>query len=545
MRRLRSRLGGREPAAVHADPETADPLPHDDEQGEADLAPGLFVNPVAEGADPCVVRDGDRYLWCQSEGNIAISVWVSDRLHAFGRRHVVWRAPAKGPCSKEVWAPELVRLDGRWHIYFAASDGHNRNHLSYVLVAGTDDPVGPYDLHGPLETGDGTSGGNLWSIDLTVFEHPSGRFAVWSGWPTPREDLQHLYIARMTSPTSLAGPRVRIAEAGVYDWERVHETAGSRGLLEAPQVLAHGGRSFLVYSCAASWLPTYKLGMLELTGPDPLDPAAWLRFPAPVFCSSASTYGVGHGCFLTGGDGREWWHVFHAKVDPRDGWRRAVHVQPMTWAEDGTPVLGVALPSRQALKVPVGTPHLTRARATHWDFTGPDALAGFDYYGHHQFLAEQSTGIHLGVVPEVAVNAYRCGEKLVLRDGSYADLRLSADFRFLADHRAAGVLFRCTGPAVGYDAQRGYFAGIARDRDALVLGMTDGTRFRLLAETHIDTDLAATQVLTVTAAGPDIRVTSGAASLDVRDSSYTGGSVGLRVVDTPACFTALDVAPLD
>ncbi len=88
------------------------------------------------------------------------------------------------------------------------------------------------------------------------------------------------------------------------------------------------GRTFLVYSCAASWLPTYKLGMLELAGDDPLDAASWQKHPEPVFRSNGSTYGVGHSGFMTSPDGREWWHVYHAKMDPDPGWRRAIYTQP-------------------------------------------------------------------------------------------------------------------------------------------------------------------------------------------------------------------------
>lgn len=130
-------------------------------ESRGDLAPGLFVNPIAEGADPCVVRDGNRYLWCQAEGNVGLAIWVSDRLTTLGTKHVIWMADAEGPSSKEVWAPELVRLDGRWYIYFAASDGRNRNHRTFVLAADTNDPLGSWTLHGPLFTGD-AGGDNLW-----------------------------------------------------------------------------------------------------------------------------------------------------------------------------------------------------------------------------------------------------------------------------------------------------------------------------------------------------------------------------------------------
>ena len=73
-----------------------------------------FVNPVAEGADPWVSFHEGRYVWCFSEGNRGISVWLSDRLTSTGTRHVVWQVPESGPFSKEVWAPEMHRLDGKW-----------------------------------------------------------------------------------------------------------------------------------------------------------------------------------------------------------------------------------------------------------------------------------------------------------------------------------------------------------------------------------------------------------------------------------------------
>jgi GH43 family beta-xylosidase len=214
--------------------------------GETPLANGLFVNPVAEGADPFVVRDGDGYLWCQTDGDAGVAVRRSDRLTSLGEKHVVWRAPDSGPFSAQVWAPELIRLDGRWHIYFAASDGRNENHLAYVLVADSDDPLGSYSLHGPLNTGDGAGGtaDNAWAIDMTVLEHGGRRYAVWSGWPDARTKVQHLYIAEMGSPTSLAGRRVQLGSPYDFAWERIREDRPD-AVNEAPPPLVHGGRTFL------------------------------------------------------------------------------------------------------------------------------------------------------------------------------------------------------------------------------------------------------------------------------------------------------------
>ncbi len=553
LRRVRAAAGLllHGPAEPREEPDTPDLTteePADDaDESPGDLPSGYFVNPIAEGADPFVVRDGNRYLWCQSEGNVAIAIWESDRLTSLGRKHVVWRAPAEGPYSKEVWAPELIKLDGRWYIYFAADDGRNRNHRTYVLEAESDDPLGSYSLHGPLLTGEGADSArpDLWSIDMTVLEHQGQRYAVWSGWPAEREDLQHLYIAAMASPLELAGPRVMIAEPGVFVWERIMETPKSRGLVEGPQVLRQGDRTFLTYSCSSSWLPTYKVGLLELTGDNPLDPASWTRFPEPIFRSTDETYGVGHGGFVRSLDGSEWWHVFHAKVDRANGWRRSIHVQPMTWRPDGTPDLGTPLASKEVLAVPAATTISNHAEARSWDFTKPDALNDFDYYGHHQFVDEATDGLHLGGQPEAPVNAYRTGEKVVVRDGAYDDVELSATFKFLGGLRAAGVVFRVTGAALGFDAQRGYFAGLSLDRGALVLGKTDGKGFVQLAETRFLINESATHTITVRALGDLITVTSGEAVIQHHDGDYHCGSVGLRIVDTHVCFTGLSAKPLD
>src|SRR5690349_10862664 len=249
------------------------------------MADTHFVNPIAEGADPTVVRDGARYLWAQSEGNVGVAIWVSDRPTTLGTKHVVWWAPDRGPYSQEVWAPELFRFEDRWYVYVAASDGNSKHHLAYVLASDTSDPLGSYSVHGPLRTGYSVAESSepIWAIDMTVLEHGGRRYAIWSGWPDREQDLQALYIAPLASPTQLGADRVLLYQPGEREWEHIEESGAGRALAEAPQILQHGDRTFLVYSCAASWLPTYKMGLLELVGDDPLDADSWQALPDPLF----------------------------------------------------------------------------------------------------------------------------------------------------------------------------------------------------------------------------------------------------------------------
>lgn len=257
-----------------------------------------------------------------------------------GPPRAVWTAPETGPLSRELWAPEIHFIDGRFYIYFAADDGQNKNHRTYVLVSENDDPFSEYRVEGPLYTGDDPDGktNNRWAIDATVFERRGRRYLIWSGWEDDR-DVQYLYAAPMKSPTETAGPRVKLCDNADFLWERVEERLGTRGLNEGPEiVVAPNGRTFVSYSCGASWLPTYKVALLELVGDDPLDPAAWRKLDEPFLRSDENLFGVGHGSFVRDANGRTL-YFYHAKLDRSPGWDRAVYYRPVEFDADGLPRL--------------------------------------------------------------------------------------------------------------------------------------------------------------------------------------------------------------
>ncbi|MGY8653618.1 MAG: family 43 glycosylhydrolase [Verrucomicrobiia bacterium] len=511
---------------------------------EGALPAGQFVNPIAEGADPWVVRDPKlgRYLWCLSEGNRAIAIHAGRRLTALGPKTIVWSAPETGPVSREIWAPELHFLDGRWHIYFAASDGRNENHRSYVLRSETPNPLGKYELHGPLATGDGADGRspNVWAIDMTPLELDGKRYAIWSGWDAPGTDRQFLYIAPMKSATELAGPRVRLCSNDDFPWEFTENDGKGRGLNEGPQVVQNAGRTFVLFSCGASWLPTYRLGRLELTGRDPLDPSAWTKHKKPVFTGNVTTYGVGHSCIVETLRGSAWWHVFHAKRDRRPGWRRGIFAQPMHFSEDGAPILGQPVAPGRPLDLPYPEKSTVKFLSLNTRLRSVSDRHPFSYYGHHQFIKWRANGVHLGIAPDRPINAYRSGEKLALDGSVSVDLiaEVSIDFLGNAQARDAGILFRTTGLSVGYDAHRGYFAGVIPKTGLVILGKTNGRAWKEIARAKASIDSSQSQRLRVEAKGETIVVLlNGRKMIEASDSDYSTGTVGLRVVDTHAVFS--------
>ncbi len=514
---------------------------------DATRSVGLFVNPIAEGADPWVVQHDGKYVFCLSEANRAVALHISDGLTQFGRKQVVWDAPPGTMYSQEVWAPELHFLDNRWYVYFAADDGQNRNHRMWVLQSAGDDPLGPYTVHGPLYTGDepATGANNRWAIDGTVLQLKDQRYFVWSGWEDTRDE-QWLYIAPMKDPLTIGGKRVRLCPNDQYLWERVDEKPTGRGLNEAPEVLQHDGRTFIVYSCSGSWQPSYKLGLLELRrGGDPLKASDWIKQPRPAFQASGGTFGVGHASFVKSPDGQQDWLVYHAKLDRENDWRRAIFTQPFHWTADGLPDFGAPVAAAVPLPLPAGEVIRAIGGDRRWSLNQPADLTDFHYFGHHQLIEIADGRLHLGHLPQVEVNLYRSGEKVVVRGGHWQDFEASVRVTVIDGGRDAGLLFRCTLPGVGYDAQNGYFAGIIPNTRKVVLGSMDGQEWRELALVNANVREGQDYLLTVTARGPEIVVQlDGKEMVRVRDSQYAFGSVGLRVVNTHAAFADLQVHEL-
>lgn len=319
-----------------------------------------FTNPVADGADPWVIRWGASYYFCQASGNTGgngITVGRSETLTRPGDPVTVWTAPDSGWNRSQIWAPELHRIGGRWYIYYAAGRSgppfiHQR---SGVLQSVSDDPLGPYIDKGVLRTGsdpqDAT--GAVWAIDVTVSQINGKLYAAWSGWEenaATDKTSQHLYLAEMSNPWTISSQRVKISSPD-QPWER----GGPLDLNEGPQFLKGPGGVFIIYSTRESWTPQYRLGQLRLkdSSHTPLDPRNWEK-KGPVFQGTEQVLGTGHASFTTSPDGKEWWIFYHAKKTTKPGWARDLRLQPFTWNSDGSPNFGTPVPAGVPLNVPSG-----------------------------------------------------------------------------------------------------------------------------------------------------------------------------------------------
>lgn len=300
-----------------------------------------WTNPlIPQRADPHLSQVDGRYWFTASVPSFdAIELRAADSIAglALAEPVVVWRRHESGPMSWHVWAPELHRIDGRWFLYFAASERDDIWKLRmYVLECEGADPlqdrwVERGRIHTPIDS---------FALDATTFEHRGRRYLVWAQKDPAIEGNTNLYIAALANPWTLASAPVRLSQPDL-PWERI-------GFLvnEGPAVLRRPDKLVIAYSASATDA-NYCMGLLWAPADaDPLHASAWHKSPHPVFASANGQFGPGHNSFTTTPDGATDLLAYHARGyeriegDPLNDPNRHARVQAFGWGADGLPVFG-------------------------------------------------------------------------------------------------------------------------------------------------------------------------------------------------------------
>jgi GH43 family beta-xylosidase len=115
--------------------------------------------------------------------------------------------PSSGLYSRQLWAPKLHFIRGKWYIYFAADSGSNQSHRLWVLENPSSDPLqGEWIMKGKV-----SDPSDKWAINGTVFENRGRLYLVWSGLEGDANGVQILNIAELVNPWTVKGKRVRIS----------------------------------------------------------------------------------------------------------------------------------------------------------------------------------------------------------------------------------------------------------------------------------------------------------------------------------------------
>ena len=280
-------------------------------QRKADLGNGAFVNPVMAGdhPDPTVLRaGGDYYMTFSSfDSYPGLVLWHSRDL-------VNWQplGPTLFKPVGSVWAPDLVRHDGRFYIYFPARTPERGNSI-YVIHAGAiegpwSDPVDlklPHIDPGHIVGEDGKrylflSGGDYVRLSDDGLRADGDVKHVYDGWKYPQSwDVESF---------SQEGPKMMAREGWFY------------------MTLAEGGTAgpptgHMVVSARAR----------SIHGPwenAPHNPVARTKSRAEHWWSR------GHATPVEAADG-SWWMMHHGYENGFWTLGRQTLLTPIAWTKDG------------------------------------------------------------------------------------------------------------------------------------------------------------------------------------------------------------------
>ncbi|MGW6929186.1 family 43 glycosylhydrolase [Lentzea sp. NPDC054927] len=312
------------------------------------LAAGTFTNPIKRnGPDPWLQYYNGYYYLATTTWNSTITMRRSRTLAGLSSAAdtVLFTLSGRPNGCCNMWAPEFHLLNGRWYLYYVAGQNvpdYNPTQRLHVLESSGTDPMGPYTFKADL--------GSTWELDPSILQHNGKLYLMGSAI----DGTQSLTITPLSNPYTISGARRTISQPTLA-WERQ-----TGAVNEGAEPLYRNGRVMIVYSASACWGPDYKLGLLTLTGSDPLNRSHWTKSPNPVFQRNDGNgvFAPGHNGFFKSPDGTEDWIVYHANDSASGGcdMNRSTRAQKFTWNADGTPNFGTPVRLGVQLAAPSGEP---------------------------------------------------------------------------------------------------------------------------------------------------------------------------------------------
>lgn len=302
---------------------------------------------VEQRADPFVYKHTDGYYYFT--GSVpsydCIELRRAKALNELqeAKTFNIWQKHDFGPMSQHVWAPEIHYLDGKWYIYFAASEVDDIWKLRpYVLECKGQDPLNDEWIElGQMQAADVDNKTFIdFSLDGTVFENNGKRYFCWAEKTGGQFAASNLYLAEMESPIKLKTAQFMLTTPD-YDWERIGFWVN-----EGPAVIKNKGKIYITFSASATGA-CYCMGMMEADAEfDLLDRNSWKksRYPVLETDDDKKIFGPGHNSFTVAEDDKTPLCIYHARDydeivgDPLYDPNRHARVMIVKFDEKGKPI---------------------------------------------------------------------------------------------------------------------------------------------------------------------------------------------------------------
>ncbi|MDT0510098.1 family 43 glycosylhydrolase [Novosphingobium sp. MMS21-SN21R] len=295
-------------------------------QRRADLGNGTYLNPVLAGdhPDPSVLHDGDQYYKVSSsfEYYPGLLIWQSADL-------VNWTpiGPALQRPVGSVFAPDLVKHDGRYFIYFPALNipiaasspppGPRRPTIS-VMVVHADRIEGPWSEPADMDIFDGIDPGHAVGEDGKRYLFLNGGNRV----PISDDGL------------SRAGPTQKVYEG----WKIPADWVIEGFELEGPKMLRRGEWFYMFAAQGGTGGP--PTGHMVIVARSRSIHGPWENCPHNPIVRTVDPaepwWSRGHATPILG-PGGDWWLVYHGYENGFRTLGRQLLLEPFTWTADGWP----------------------------------------------------------------------------------------------------------------------------------------------------------------------------------------------------------------
>ena len=311
-----------------------------------------FTNPVFPGdhPDPSILRDGDDYYVVHSsfEYYPGLLIWHSTDL-------INWE-PVTNALNKyvgSVWAPDLAKYDGKYYIYFPASN------TNYVISA--DNIEGPWS--DPIEL-------KISMIDPGhVVDDEGNRYLYFSSGS---------YVPLTKDGLSVSGDVVH----SYPGWEIPREWSIECFCMEGPKLFKRGEYYYLTVAEGGTAGPATGHMVISARSKSPLGP--WENSPFNPIIRAQSTddqwWSVGHGTIFDDKEG-DWWMMFHGYEKEHYNMGRQTLLTPVEWTKDGW----FKIPEKIDIEKPITLP---RGTTSQQPFTLSDNFEGNSLNPQWRFFGE-------------------------------------------------------------------------------------------------------------------------------------------------------------
>ncbi len=284
-------------------------------QRQADLGNGTYLNPVLAGdhPDPSVLKDGDDYYLTLSSFDAypGLPIWHSrDLVNWQPLGHAITRNVGS------IWAPDIVKHEGRYFIYFPARVGGTEGNLRSNFVVWADAITGPWS--DPVDIG------------LGKYIDP--------GHAVGEDGKRYLFLS--------GGAYVQLADDGlsvtgspkhVYDgWKYPESWDVEAYAQEGPKINFRNGWYYMTTAVGGTAGP--PTGHMVITARSRSIHGPWVNAPHnPIMRTRSAAepwWSRGHATVIEGTDGR-WWMMYHGYEAGYWTLGRQALLEPIEWTDDG------------------------------------------------------------------------------------------------------------------------------------------------------------------------------------------------------------------